>query len=250
MKLSKFKEKGEIFYSIQGEGKNTGVPSIFIRSSLCNLHCTWCDTDYTWNWEGTKFKHKSDTHPGYTKFSKDKHIIELSTAQVVEEVLKFHCTNIVLTGGEPMLHQKDWIDVITPLKNKNTSYTVEIETNGTIRPQYEFDNCINHYNVSPKLSNSGNSKKLREKADALEFFALSEKATFKFVISKQSDIDEVLHLKEKYRLKNKRIYLMPEGTTPKELRTHALFIIELCKKYGFNYSDRIHIHVLGNKQGV
>ena len=72
----------ELFYSIQGEGKLTGVPSVFVRASGCNLRCTWCDTPYaSWEPEGENF----------------------SVAQIVERVIAFPARHVVLTGGEPMM---------------------------------------------------------------------------------------------------------------------------------------------------
>ena len=68
MKLAKFGKGPEVFASIQGEGRNQGLFSVFVRTSLCNLHCVWCDTDYTWNWIGTRFAHVRDSEPGYSKF--------------------------------------------------------------------------------------------------------------------------------------------------------------------------------------
>src|ERR1043165_1078976 len=72
----------ELFYSIQGEGSLLGMPSVFIRTSGCNLRCSWCDTPYTsWNPEG----------------------VELSLEQIVQEVRAHPATHVVVTGGEPMI---------------------------------------------------------------------------------------------------------------------------------------------------
>ena len=72
----------EIFYSIQGEGELTGVPSVFVRTSGCNLRCVWCDTPYaSWNPEGA----------------------DMSVDQILEEVKKHPARHCVLTGGEPMI---------------------------------------------------------------------------------------------------------------------------------------------------
>ena len=79
----------EIFHTVQGEGRNTGLPSVFIRSSLCNLHCWWCDTDYTWNWEGTPFAHDRDREPGYAKYRREEQILEMPWDEIAEKAAEF-----------------------------------------------------------------------------------------------------------------------------------------------------------------
>ncbi|MCD6049290.1 MAG: queE [Verrucomicrobia bacterium] len=250
MKIARLNGKGEIFHSLQGEGRSLGVPSVFIRSSLCNLHCIWCDTDYTWNWTGTPFKHLRDAQPGYQKFRKEEQIIELTTKEIVAEVNQYHSRNVVLTGGEPMLHQANWIEVIDGLRAIDPSYTVEIETNGTILPEAELDARLTHYNVSPKLTNSANPEHLRERSEVLKFYAASPKAYFKFVISQEADLAEVLTLQKKYGIPSRRIYLMPQGTSVADLNARQMMLVEICQQYGFNYTDRLHIRLFGEKRGV
>lgn len=250
IKLAKLNGKPEIFYSIQGEGKSLGRPSVFVRTSLCNLHCVWCDTDYTWNWEGTRFPHVNDAKPGYEKFNKDEYIAHLPTEDVVRSIAAEDCKNIVLTGGEPLLQQDELVNVMQQLRAVDNDYWFETETNGTILPLEDFDLLVDQYNVSPKLANSGNPQKLREKKRPYDFFASSAKAFFKFVVAEPADLDEVLLLIETYNIANEKVFLMPEGTSPERLRQKQQWVIETCKKYGFNYTDRLHIQIYGNKRGV
>jgi len=245
MKLACLNGQPEIFHTIQGEGKNLGMPSVFLRTSLCNLHCIWCDTDYTWNWEGSPFVTDSNK-----KFKKEEYIIELPVEEVYDRLVEISCTNVVLTGGEPMMHHKDLMELMTMLKSHNSDYHFEIETNGTLKPSEEFDNLIDQYNVSPKLSNSNNSLKIRLKDKPLRFFSQSGKSNFKFVISEEKDIGEVMEIIKTYDIKNDKIYVMPEGKTKKELNQRQLMLIDFCKKYGFNYTDRLHIQIYGTKRGV
>ena len=91
MRIAADGDRPEIFHSIQGEGRSAGRPSIFLRCSLCNLHCIWCDTDYTWNWIGTEFRHVRDNQPGYSKFRKQDQIVDLSADEVVARVAQFPC---------------------------------------------------------------------------------------------------------------------------------------------------------------
>ncbi len=250
IKLANFNGQSEIFHSIQGEGKNMGQPSVFIRTSLCNLHCIWCDTDYTWNWENTRFEHNYDSRPGYKKYKMEEMIVEQSPAEIYDIVEKTGCLNIILTGGEPMLQQEELVGLMQFFRAKNPNYFFEIETNGTLVPTENFDNLVNQYNVSPKLANSNNSKKLREKPAAYTFFSNSEKAVFKFVISNEEDLVEVLEICERYTLDAEKVYLMPEGINRKELTDRQLWLVEICKKYNFKYTDRLHIHIFGDKRGV
>ncbi|WP_170254480.1 7-carboxy-7-deazaguanine synthase QueE [Phaeodactylibacter luteus] len=247
IKLAQPDQEPEIFYSIQGEGKNLGQPSIFVRTSLCNLHCSWCDTDYTWNWKGTRFRHDRDAEPGYEKFDKARHIAEMPLEKVAEAIAAFPCKNVVLTGGEPMLQQPQLTALMQML---GPDYWFEVETNGTLLPEPGFDERINQYNVSPKLANSNNSQKLRERPKVYRFFAQSPKAHFKFVLSDVQELEEVLALVRKYGLPPQSVYLMPEGTTAGRLAEKQAWLIEACKAHGFHFTSRLHILVYGNKRGV
>lgn len=250
LQLARLHGQAEIFYSIQGEGKSTGIPSVFVRTSLCNLHCIWCDTDYTWNWAGTRFAHVNDLNPGYQKFSKKDWIEECSVEQVSKLVSVFPCKNIILTGGEPMLQQPALLALTQHLRLISQDYRFEIETNGTLSPTPEFDAAIDQYNVSPKLENSANPKRLREKPAALRFFSASAKANFKFVIAAKTDLEEVLGLIAMYRIAPEKVWLMPEGTSAQVLAQRRKWLVEICKQYGFRYSDRLHVQIWGAKKGV
>ena len=250
LKLARLRDQPEIFYSIQGEGKSMGIPSVFVRTSLCNLHCIWCDTDYTWNWVGTRFSHVNDATPGYKKFSKKDWIAECEVAKVAETVAEFNCKNIILTGGEPMLQQPALVALTELLRSKSSDYNFEVETNGTLSPTLAFDAAINQYNVSPKLENSANSRRLREKPAALHFFATSPKANFKFVIAEKNDLEEVLGMIKTYAISAEKIWLMPEGTSASALAQRRKWLVEICKHHGFRYSDRLHVQIWGAKKGV
>ncbi|AXG69888.1 7-carboxy-7-deazaguanine synthase [Kordia sp. SMS9] len=250
LKLANLNGKPEIFHSIQGEGKNMGQPSVFIRTSLCNLHCVWCDTDYTWNWEKTRFAHVKDADPTYRKFKMEEMIVSLTLEEIYVEVAKTGCKNIVLTGGEPMMQLEELSALIKFFNTKAADYFFEIETNGTILPDATFEALIDQYNVSPKLENSNNPKKLREKPAVYSYFATNEKAVFKFVISSENDLTEVLEICNTYKIPNQKVYLMPEGTNPEALQQKQQWLIEVCKKYQFHYTDRLHVHIYGDKRGV
>ncbi len=250
LKLARLHGLPEIFHSIQGEGKSIGIPSVFVRTSLCNLHCIWCDTDYTWNWVGTRFPHENDALPGYQKFQKKEWIAECDTATVAEQVHAFGCKNVILTGGEPMLQQPALLELMQILRSKSADYRFEIETNGTLIPGADFHAAMDQYNVSPKLENSNNPRKLREKPAAYHFFSQNPKASFKFVLAAATDLAEVLQLVETYRIPADKIWLMPEATQRETLQEKRQWLVEICKTYGFRYSDRLHVQIWGNKKGV
>jgi 7-carboxy-7-deazaguanine synthase len=222
----------EIFYSLQGEGATMGVPSVFLRLALCNLACTWCDTKYTWDWE-------------YYDYSKE--VMSLDVREVEERVLEFGCSRLVITGGEPLLQQKELAPLVASLKRRG--FCCEVETNGTIIPSPELARDIDQWNVSPKLSTSGNSVAVRELPQALEFFSQFPNAYFKFVVVKPLDIEEVGSLRNKFRLPGERIILMPEGRTVATLQQRSQWVSEACVREGFRFSTRLHILLWGDQRG-
>jgi organic radical activating enzyme len=234
MKIAKLRDKPEIFYSIQGEGTYGGRPSVFVRTSHCNLHCTWCDTAYTWNWR---------------KFQEREQTIDLTPWEVAQEVMTHSCFNVVFTGGEPLLQMEDLTAVGIILRGY-MQYIFDVETNGTILPEQHFDSMIHLYTVSPKLETSGNAARERVNDGVLRFFALNPRAVFKFVITAKEDFAEIRSFLMHYPIAFHRVWLMAEGTTSAELDAKAPWIIDECKLNGFNYSDRIHIRAFGDVRGT
>ena len=147
----------EIFTSIQGEGITCGLASIFVRLSLCNLACSFCDTKYTWDWD---------------RYDRDIETIELAAEDVARDVLaraRRGPKNVVITGGEPLLQQRDLVDVVQRLHGEGLG--IEVETNGTITPADALAACVDQWNVSPKLASSGNAAAARERAETIAWFA-------------------------------------------------------------------------------
>lgn len=250
LKLAVLNGKPEIFHTLQGEGVSTGMPSVFVRSSLCNLHCSWCDTDYTWNWQGTPWTHENDQVAGYKKFKKSDYLIETSIEDVAAEVLSYPCKNLILTGGEPLLQQTGWLALIAHLCKLDSGFRFEVETNGTQLPSEEMAKAIDQWNVSAKLSNSGNDQRVRDNPKAMTFFAQSPRAWFKFVIQDPQDLAEMQQLEKKYSIPRQRILLMPEGRDEATLHKRRLWLADLCRDHGYRFSDRLHIQLWGSKRGV
>ena len=222
----------EIFYSLQGEGPNTGAASVFLRLSTCNLACSWCDTKYTWDWE----------HYDY-----GLEVASLEPSQVEARVLSFGCRRLIITGGEPLLQQRQLAPLVASLKDQDFQF--EVETNGTIVPQPELVRDIDQWNVSPKLATSGNTGERRDQRRAMDAFCRLPNAYFKFVVTEPSDVDEVCRLRDKYGLVNQRIILMPEGTTVQNIQRRSPWVSEACVKEGFRFSTRLHILLWGDKRG-
>lgn len=250
LRLAKLRNKPEVFYTVQGEGAGTGKPAIFIRTSLCNLHCRWCDTPYTWNWKETKFKHNKAKKYDLNEESQFTTFKELT--KIVIGICKKleHLPCLVLTGGEPLLQQGalfEWIQSDPQLR----SFYIEVETNGTIVPSEQFAGCVSHFNVSAKLAHSGNPLELRRRGDALAWHARSGKSFFKFVVQGKNDIEEINELVNSFDIDPGMVYLMPEGITEEAINEKSAMIMEMCKKYGYSFTTRAHVLAYGGaKRGV
>lgn len=240
----------EVFHSLQGEGPAAGTPSIFVRCSGCNLHCRWCDTEYTWNWTGTSFVHALDQPGRAAKHERSAAQIQLTPAQVAVLIRSWSARNVVLTGGEPMLQQAGLAELARLLREQDATYEFEVETNGTLVFTAEFDQIVTRYNVSPKLSHSGMDPDLRWPEEALHAFARSAKAWFKFVCGSEADLIEVVRFGEDFGVPRSRIMLMAEARDRDSLQERRPALFELCKQYGFRYTDRLHVAVYGDRRGV
>jgi len=225
----------EIFHSIQGEGLLTGVPSIFIRTSGCNLRCHWCDTPYaSWKPEGP----------------------EMSIEEILKKISGWDCNHIVLTGGEPMI-APDLPELATALKKQKKHIT--IETAGTVLPSSIPCDLAS---ISPKLSNStppperDQAWTKKHEATRLQPEVISEwirKYPFqlKFVVSSELDLAEIKHLLSRLPpVPLHQILLMPEGIDVKTLATRSTWLVEICKREGFRFCPRLQIELFGHTRGT
>ena len=227
----------EIFFSVQGEGKLTGVPSVFVRTSGCNLRCRWCDTPYaSWQPEGN----------------------EMSIAEIVAEVDSHPTRFCVVTGGEPTI-AKGIAELLQTLRDKGKHIT--IETAGTIMPN---DLACDLASLSPKLSNStpdaevggaawrDRHEKLRWQPDILRAWADSYEHQLKFVVSDAQDLTEIEALLSASKVVTapENILLMPEGRDQARQQELAPRVVEWCKERGWRYCTRLHIDLFGNKRGT
>ncbi len=223
----------EQFFSIQGEGAFAGVPSIFLRLRGCNLLCVWpCDTIAVWE-RGTGLT----VDQLYDEWRTKGWLNDLRTN-----------THLVITGGEPLLQQ----DELRPFLAKLPETTfIEVETNGTIIPSVDLDSRISAYNVSPKTSNSGMASQKRFIKSALSFFANSSKSQFKFVVTSEKDVLEIMNdFINVFSIDPLKISLMPACCTQEELIKQSPAVVEICKKYGFRFSPRLQLMVWDKATGV
>ncbi|WP_086608714.1 7-carboxy-7-deazaguanine synthase QueE [Erythrobacter donghaensis] len=231
----------EIFASLQGEGPSMGVPVAFVRLSRCNLACTWCDTAYTWHFEGDNRPHRDGV-----AYDRKANQVTLSPAETAERIAALGQKRLVITGGEPLLQASALAEMLAHLPD----ITVEIETNGTVAPPARLDVRVDQYNVSPKLSHSGNPAELALLPERLDAWASEPRAFLKFVVASPADVDEVLALQERYRFRPERVFLMAEGTDSATLRARQAWLSDLCLQHGFRMSDRMHIHLYGDTRGT
>lgn len=231
----------EIFASLQGEGRSAGLPCTFVRLSRCNLACTWCDTAYTWRFEGDNRPHRDGL-----AFDRKANQITLSEADVAARIMALGGNRLVITGGEPLLQGAALARMVGLLEG----HAIEIETNGTVQPHPDLDAMVSQYNVSPKLNHSGNAADIALIPERLLAWSSEPKAHFKFVISAPEDLTEVLDLIHRLALPKARVQLMPEGTSSAVLRERELWLAPLCLQHGLGLTDRLHIHLYGDSRGT
>ncbi|WP_329431243.1 7-carboxy-7-deazaguanine synthase QueE (plasmid) [Streptosporangium sp. NBC_01495] len=216
--------------TFQGEGPSCGVPALFIRLSRCNLTCSWCDTTYTWDW--SRFDPRTE-----------------STRQTVANLLAWALGSavelVVITGGEPLIQQPSLIPLVRGLLAAGKR--VEVETNGTIAPDPALLVDGVCFNVSPKLANSDVEQDRRIKPAALEAFASSGRAVFKFVTRTVAELDEIGALVERYGLDP--VYVMPEGTTPEGLIAITRVLADAVAARRWHLTQRLHVLAFTDKRG-
>ena len=231
----------EIFASLQGEGPSMGLPVAFVRLSRCNLACVWCDTAYTWRFTGDNRPHRDGI-----AFERRANQVMLSPQETAARIAALGQKRLVITGGEPLLQAGALAEMLSSLPDM----AVEIETNGTIASPARLDVRVDQYNVSPKLSHSGNAAELALIPERLDAWASDPRAFLKFVVASPEDVDEVLALQRRYRLRPERVFLMAEGTTSAAQREKQAWLAPLCLEHGFRMSDRLHIHLYGDTRGT
>jgi organic radical activating enzyme len=232
----------EIFASLQGEGSSQGKPCAFVRLSRCNLACVWCDTAYTWRFEGDNRPHRS----GET-YEREANQVTLNEQDVAARIAALGQPRLVVTGGEPLLQAPALARMLALLPE---GIAVEVETNGTVAPSPALDALVHQYNVSPKLAHSGNPAELALPPERLAHWAGEPRAAFKFVIAEPDDVAEVLALAERFAIPRERTWLMAEGTGSATLHARESWLAQLCLAHGLTLSNRLHIELYGDTRGT
>lgn len=224
----------EIYRSVQGEGDLTGVPSVFVRASGCNLRCWFCDTPYaSWAPEGD----------------------DLSVEEILERVADLDCPHVVLTGGEPMLFAE-----LVPLSQglKRQGRHVTIETAATL----DLPVACDLMSISPKLENSGPSpeaeprwwarhERSRRRPEVVRRLARDYPYQFKFVIDVPADLQALeAFLREIPEIDRSRVLLMPQGTDRIELDNRSRWLKPYCLNAGLRFCPRMQIEWFGSVRGT
>jgi 7-carboxy-7-deazaguanine synthase len=222
----------EVFQSIQGEGGFSGTPSVFVRTTGCNLRCWFCDTPYTsWQPDGTRRE----------------------WSEVLNDVLRIDCAHVVLTGGEPMLQP-----AIVPLSHalRDAGRFVTMETAGTVFRAVAADLM----SISPKLLNSApheagrwriRHERDRQKLDVIRQLVDRFDHQLKFVIDEPRDLDEVVeYLAGMPEVSPGRVWLMPQGVSGDDLAARTAWLAPAAKQLGYRLSPRRHIELFGHVRGT
>jgi len=210
-----------------------GVPSVFLRTSGCNLRCTWCDTPYT------SWKPEGDDQP---------------LDVILADVRQRSATHVIVTGGEPMI-QEDIVPLTQGLKDLDLHIT--IETAGTVYRPVVCDLM----SISPKLANStpvqreggrwaAQHDRLRYQPDVLKKLMAEYPYQLKFVVTDPGDLGEIETILKETAADRSRVVLMPEGTDAATLYERARWLVDICKRERLRYGPRLHIDIYGNQRGV
>jgi 7-carboxy-7-deazaguanine synthase len=219
----------ELFFSLQGEGRLAGVPSVFVRLAGCPLRCCWCDTSYAWD-------------PAAGR--------QMTCEQVLEAMREHPTRYAVLTGGEPLAHE-GVLELAAAIRSEG--YHLTIETAGI----YFIEGLqADLMSISPKLSNSdpksGADKHQsgRLNVDVLRKLATGYDYQLKFVVDSPKDLDEIAEVLEKLdEIDPYRVYLMPQTTQTEEYLAKSRWLVEYCKQAGFSFSPRLQVMLWGSQRG-
>ena len=245
-----FKVSGDgVFATLQGEGLTTkeggtaGLPVVFLRLHFCNLTCGFptgwqCDTRYTWNPRMEEFwKEPRDWSINQTAVN-----IRQAWRQNHPQIETGH--RLVISGGEPLLQQGKIVELIRDL----SEFEIEIETNGTILPLPELEDC--QFNCSPKLSGSGNSRKRRFHPDVITHIARLQKSWLKFVVTDLAELNEIRTIQQECQIPNEKIIVMPQGRSWESIQAQAQLLEPSVSERNWHIGYRHQLNWFGDQRGT
>ena len=234
-----FLSDDKVFYTIEGEGEYIGVPSVFMRMSMCNLTCigfasedspNGCDSFVSWT-----VKNKMTFDEIFKMMEDNGYIDHLRNNAILK-----------LTGGEPLIQEKQLLKFITAFSVKyNFSPRIDFETNATLMPADEWVNSYRAtFTTSPKLTSNGDPESKTYKPEVLKWH-VKHKSGFKFVINKSEDIDEIwrkyVEDNEDINVPLNRIWFMPCCGSREEHVKNAPAVAEYAKALHVNFSPRLQL---------
>lgn len=221
--------------TLQGEGPHAGVAVQFLRMMGCNLSCSWCDTPYTW--DGSRFDLRRET--------------TMKPWNVIVEDLIFGVP-LVVSGGEPLLHQNNRAFQAVLQGARKRSCDVHIETNGTIAPNGPMRSAANVFVVSPKLTHAGRHRGNQDAALAEGWVALArdDRAYLKVVVRNADEVAYVADWAHRAGWPSWNVWVMPLGTTTEALLAHWREIATTAAELHINASQRLHVLAWGDVKGT
>jgi 7-carboxy-7-deazaguanine synthase len=237
----------ENFSSLQGEGQTVGVPSVFLRLTGCQLNCIYCDTTEVWK----KGKHFT-IEEVYFLFQQQGYLKSLDKG-----------AHLILTGGDPLMQQEALLLFLYRCRERGHRWCVEVESEGVIMPFSAMFRYVTYWNISPKLENSGMPLSERIKVKVLKqhvlrginsqtgppFFAPSN-TIFKFPVGRESDIKEVLAIRDLCGIKDEMIYLMPLCNNRRSFELKGPEVAKWAIANGWRFSPRLHLTLYDQATGV
>jgi len=213
----------------QGEGPHTGRRTGFVRLGLCNLSCEWCDTPYTWDTSRYDVKTECPDTP---------------VGKVHDQLRAMHVDTVCLSGGEPLMHKAKLDHLLTP------EWRWHAETNGTIHPPPWWETRVEHTTVSPKINTRDPRSKRFKPLILLAWndVARHGRACFKFVCSTPDDLDVVADMCEELAIQPEHVWIMPEGTTTRDLLARHQLLAQGIEDHGWNTTTRLHVLLYGQER--
>jgi len=205
----------EIFYSLQGEGPFVGLPSVFIRLGGCiEPLCPWCDTEYAWH-----------------------EFMEMGLAEIMVEVNRYACKDVVITGGEPFLQ---WELGLKDLHCElvKSGYRIFYETSGKVDIPGLVDATIV---MSPKNI---------EGQWHLPLENILKAHYYKFVADTDASLNEIDRFVKDHAIAKDQVFIMPQGKTRAEQLKRMKTIFSFCREHGYRMTPRLQVLIFDDKRGV